>query len=177
MRIELGNDYSLRHFYYGDAMALTKHGNNPNIARNLRDSFPTPYTIAHARAWIQHVKEHEAKTRFIIAYKDQAIGEIGFLPQWDVHRFTAEIGYWMSEEHWGKGVMGKAVAEVSQYAFKTTDIVRLFADVVEYNIGSCKVLEKCGFKREAVFRNNIFKDGEFYDHFIFGLYRENLRSQ
>ena len=172
MYVDLGNGYSLRHFYYGDALSLAKHGNNYNVARNLRDSFPHPYTIEHARAWIQHVKEHESKTRFIIAYEDEAIGEIGFVAQLDVHRFTAEIGYWMSEDHWGKGVMGNAIAWVCQYARDKMGMVRIFADVVEHNAGSCKVLEKNGFVREAIFRKHIFKEGEFFDQYVFALVRD-----
>ncbi len=167
MRVDLGNGYSLRQFYYGDAPLLAKHGNNEKIARNLRDSFPHPYTIAHARAWVQHVKEREAKTRFVIAFNDEAIGEIGFVPQIDVHRFTAEIGYWISEDHWGNGVMGIAIGWVSQYAFDKMGVVRLYADVVSHNTGSCKVLEKNGFVQEAIFRKHIFKDNEFYDQYVF----------
>ncbi|OED46735.1 hypothetical protein ACH42_03510 [Endozoicomonas sp. (ex Bugula neritina AB1)] len=172
MRIDLGNGYSLRQFYYGDAPSLAKHGNNYKIARNLRDSFPHPYTIEHARAWIQHVKEHEAKTRFMIACDDEAIGEIGFVTQVDVHRFTAEIGYWMSEDHWGNGVMGKAIAWVTRYAFDEMGVVRIFADVMENNIGSHKVLEKNGFIQEAVFRKHIFKENEFFDQYVFALVKD-----
>ena len=172
MHADLGNGYSLRQFYYGDAPSLAKHGDNYNVAKNLRDSFPHPYTIEHARAWVQHVKQNEVGTRFIIAYKDEAIGEIGFVNQLDVHRYTAEIGYWMSEDHWGNGVMSKAVSWVSNYAMDKMGIVRLFADVVDYNAGSCKVLEKCGFVREAIFRKHICKDDAFYDQYVFALVRD-----
>ncbi len=171
MQIDLGNGYSLRSFLYGDAPSLARSGNNYNIARNLRDSFPHPYSIEHARAWIQHVKEHESKTRFVIAYENEAIGEIGFVVQLDVHRYTAEIGYWLSENHWGKGIMGKAISWVSEYAFNDLGMVRLFADVVEHNTGSCKVLEKCGFQLEGVFRNHIYKDDEFFNQYVYALIR------
>ncbi|UYM14769.1 GNAT family N-acetyltransferase [Endozoicomonas euniceicola] len=169
MRFDLGDGYSVRGFLYGDAGAISRHGNNVNIARNLRDSFPSPYTIEHARAWIQHVKEHESDTRFVIASGQEAIGEIGFVAQLDVHRHSAEIGYWISEEHWGRGVMSKALAFVSDYAFKKKNIVRLFADVVEYNEGSCKALEKCGYQREGILRKHIYKGERFYDQFLYAL--------
>lgn len=167
MRFDLGDGYSVRGFLYGDASSLSRHGNNSKIARNLRDSFPNPYSIEHARAWIQHVKEHEADTRFVIASGQEAVGEIGFVVQLDVHRFSAEIGYWLSEEHWGKGIMSKAVSCVSDYAFSKKNVVRLFADVVEYNEGSCKVLEKCGYQREGVLRKHIYKAERFYDQFLY----------
>ena len=167
MRIELGGGYCLRGFLYGDAKSIAHHGNNPNIAINMRDSFPNPYTLAHARAWIQHVKEHESKTRFVIAHGQDAVGEIGFVSQLDVHRYSAEIGFWVSEEHWGKGVMSKAVACVSDYAFSSRGVVRLFADVNERNQASGKVLEKCGFALEGVLKKHIYKDGTFYDQFLY----------
>ncbi len=172
MRIELGNDYCLRSFLYGDAPALVKHGDDIEVAKYLRDSFPSPYTIEHARAWIQYVKEHESDTRFVIANKDEAIGEIGFVRQDDVHRFSAEIGYWLSQEHWGNGVMSKAVSQVSQYAFEKFEIIRLFADVVEHNQGSSRVLEKCGYKLEGVFQKHIYKDSDFHDQLVYALVRE-----
>ncbi|WP_263322090.1 GNAT family N-acetyltransferase [Endozoicomonas sp. Mp262] len=172
MRFELGNGYCLRSFLYGDALSIAEHGNNVEVARTLRDSFPNPYTIEHARVWIRHVKEHESDTRFIIACNDEAVGEIGFVIQTDVHRYTAEIGYWLSQEHWGKGVMSKAVETIGHYAFEKFDVVRLFADVVKHNYGSCKVLERCGYNLEGVFRNNIYKDGQFYDHLVYALVRD-----
>ena len=171
MRFELGNDYCLRKFLYGDAVSLASHADNKEIAINLRDSFPNPYTLEHARAWINHVKNYENKTRFVITYCDEAIGEIGFLAQLDVHRFSAEIGYWLSQKHWGQGVMSKAVHLISQYAFEQYDFVRLFADVVEYNEGSIKLLNRCEYVLEGVFKKNIFKYDKFYDHLIYALYR------
>lgn len=172
MRIDLGNGYCLRKFLYGDALSLAKHGNNYKIARNLRDSFPHPYTIEHARAWVQYVKEHESKTRFAIDCDGEAVGEIGFVVQMDVHRYGAEIGFWISEDHWGKGVMGEALAQVCQYAFDKMGLSRIFADVAEHNKGSCRVLEKCGFQLEGVFRKHIYKEDQFYDQFVYGRIRE-----
>ena len=168
MHIDFGEGYTLRQFYYGDAPHLAKHGNNPNIAQRMRNSFPSPYTIEHARAWLQHVKNNEANSRCAMAFNDRAIGEIGFVIQNDVHRFSAELGYWLSEEHWGKGIASKAVAWISQYAHKEAGIVRMFADVADYNKRSCRVLERNGFVREAVFRRNIFKGGQFHDQEVYG---------
>ena len=170
MHFDLGDGYSLRSFLYGDASSLARHGNNQKIARNLRDSFPHPYTVEHARAWIQHVKENENKTRFVITNQhNEAIGEIGFVVQLDVHRFTAEIGYWLSEDHWGRGVMSRAVACVADFAFNEMGLVRLFADVQENNESSGRVLMKCGFQLEGVFRKHIFKDGQHVSQYVYAL--------
>ena len=174
MRFDLGNGYCIRSFLYGDAPSLSRHGNNWEVAKNLRDSFPHPYTIEHARAWIQHVKENEADTRFVVDHQGEAIGEIGFVVQLDVHRYTAEIGYWISQDHWGKGVMTGALNKVIEYAMNEMGLVRIFADVVEYNIGSGKILEKCGFKREGVFRKHICKNDEHFDQHVYGIVRSDL---
>ena len=171
MHIDLGNGYCLRRFLYGDVISLAKHGDNYEIAKNLRDSFPQPYTVEHARAWVQHVKEHEAKTRFAIDYRGEAIGEIGFVVQLDVHRFGAEIGFWLSQEHWGKGVMYGALTYVCQYAFDEMELVRIYADVKAQNLGSCRVLEKCGFKLEGTFKKHIYKEGQFVDQLVYALVR------
>ena len=171
MHIDIGNSYCLRRFLYGDALSLAKHGNNPNIAMNLRDSFPNPYTIEHARAWIKHVKDHESKTRFTIDFGGECIGEIGFVKQQDVHRFTAEIGFWLSQEHWGKGVMSKALASVCQYAFEHHNVVRIYADVQATNDGSRRVLEKSGFELEGVLKKHVFKNEQFIDQMVFALVR------
>ena len=167
MDIQLTDDVSLRSLLYGDASGLAKHGDNPNIAVNQRESFPVPYTIEHARHWIQHAKEHETESRFAIATQKEAIGEIGFLMQGDVHRNSAEISFWISEEYWGQGIVTKAVNSVAEYAFKKRGIKRLFADVIEYNIGSQKVLVKCGFQLEGVLRKNICKNGKYYDQYVY----------
>lgn len=171
MHIDLGNGYCLRRFLYGDAISLAKHGNNIKIAKNLRDTFPHPYTIEHARAWVQHVKEHETKTRFAIDFGGEAIGEIGFVVQLDVHRFGAEIGFWVSEDHWGKGIMTAALSYVCQYAFDEMGLVRIFADVQARNDGSRRVLEKCGFELEGVMKKHVYKDEQFIDQLVFALVR------
>ncbi|WP_067522213.1 GNAT family N-acetyltransferase [Endozoicomonas ascidiicola] len=171
MHIDLGNGYCLRRFLYGDAIALANHGNNPKISQYLRDTFPNPYTIEHARAWVQHVKEHETKTRFAIDYNGEAIGEIGFVVQLDVHRFGAEIGFWVSEDHWGKGIMTKALSYVTNYAFDEMGLVRIYADVQARNPGSRKVLEKCGFELEGVMKKHVYKDDQFIDQLVFALVR------
>ena len=87
----------------------------------------------------------------------------------DVHRHSAELGYWLSEDHWGKGIMSQIIEKMCEYAFKEFNIIRLFAEVVDYNVGSCRVLEKCGFKLEGRMSKHIYKEEEFYDQLIYGL--------
>lgn len=172
MHIDLGNGYSLRTYLYGDAIGIAKHGDNPNIAQYLRDSFPQPYTLDQARNYVRLVKEHENKTRCVIDYGGEAIGDIGFVVHHGVHRYTAEMGFWLSEEHWGKGIMSKALQVMTDKAFKEHDLQRIFADVQDGNLGSRTILEKCGYELEATFKSNIFKDGKFVDQWVLAKYRE-----
>ena len=176
MRIDLGNDYSLRRYLYGDVIALAKHGDNPNVAAYMRGTFPQPYTVEYARAWIRHVKENEVESRFVIDYQGECIGDIGFVVLTDIHCHTAEIGFWMSEDHWGKGVMSAAVNAVCDYIFTTRNVVRINAEVQSVNYGSRRVLEKCGFELEATLKKHIYKHNQFCDQWVFARFCDNNPS-
>src|SRR6476619_3102352 len=93
----------LRAWRAADASSLAKHTNNPNVARQLRDRFPHPYTIADARQFIQAVSGARPTMLFAMVVDGEAAGGIGFYPGADVERFSAEIGYWLAEPHWGRG--------------------------------------------------------------------------
>ena len=172
----IGDGVSIRNFLYGDAGGLAKYGDNPNIAMNQRECFPNPYTVEHARKWIAHVREHQATTRFVIATKKEAIGEIGVSIQPDVHRYSAEIGFWIGESYWGRGLMTKAISWMTEYCFTTLKIKRLFADVIEYNVASQRVLDKCGFTHESTARQHICKQDTFYDQLVYVLINEGMSS-
>jgi len=167
MEKKINDDVVLRNVLYGDAAGLTKNGDNVTIAINQRDCFPSPYTIEYARMWIHHVREQEVVTRFALATKKEAIGEIGYQLQVDVHRNSAEISFWIGEEYWGHGIVTKAINYLCNYAFKEQGVKRLFADVLEYNIASQKALIKCGFRLEAVLEKNIYKHGMYYDQYVY----------
>ena len=167
MEHSIGHNIILREFLYGDAPGLVKNGNNAKIARNQRDSYPNPYTMEYARHWIQYIKQHHADTRFVIATPDEAIGEIGFIIQPDVHCHSGEIAYWVGEEYWGQGIATTALNYVINYAFQEKGLKRLYADIMEYNHASQRVLQKCGFQLDGVMRKHIFKHGKFYDQLVF----------
>jgi len=167
MERSIGNNIILREFLYGDAPGIAKNGDNANIARNQRDSYPNPYTIEHARNWIQFIKEHHADTRFVIATPTEAIGEIGFIIQPDVHSYSGEIAYWIGEKYWGQGIATRALENIVYYAFKNKKLKRLYADIIEYNLASQRVLQKCGFQLDGILRKHICKHGKFYDQLIF----------
>lgn len=169
-----GNGFVLREWRAGDLESMARNANNINVWNNLRDGFPHPYSIADAQAFFEVVKGRPYQMEFIIIVDGQAVGNIGFFPQGnDVERFSAEIGYFIGEEYWGRGIVSSAVRLlVEEYIFKHTDIVRVFTAVYDYNTGSQRVLEKAGFTRIGRFRKAAFKNGRFIDEIAYERVRE-----
>lgn len=109
---------------------------------------------------------------FAITLDDKVIGSIGVFRQQNIHRQTAEMGYYIAEEYWGKGIMTDAVKQICNYVFKNSDILRIYAEPFAYNTGSCRVLEKAGFQYEGTLRNNAVKNGKVIDMKMYSLLRE-----
>jgi ribosomal-protein-alanine N-acetyltransferase len=158
-------DIILRPLQNDDAHRLSMLANNIKIGRNLRDGFPFPYTLKDAKKFIKRFKNHP--TLFAIQYKGEYAGNISLLPQEDVYRNTAEIGYFIGEPYWNKGIMTVAVNLITEFGFKVFNFARIHTGVYSYNPASQRVLTKCGFIPEAVFRKNVFKDGQLHDEVRF----------
>ena len=163
---EVGN-YIIRNWKIEDAPSLAKYANNSKIWINLRDVFPHPYGLKDANAFISRAVEADPATMFAIATGSEAIGGIGLMLGKDVHRFTAEMGYWLAEPYWGKGVMTPTVQFLADWAFQNLKLHRISAEPYATNTASHKVLEKAGFTREGVLRSSVFKDGKILDQFVY----------
>ena len=150
------------------------HANNPNVTRDLADVFPHPYRHDDAVAWIGRHVGVEPQTQFAIDIDGDAVGGIGFLIGSDIHRRSAELGYWISEEFWGRGMMTEAIRAVTRYAFETFDLEHIFAGLFERNVGSRRVLEKAGFVLEGRLRKHVTKNGKTMDDLIFGIVRSDV---
>ncbi|HVO74747.1 MAG TPA: GNAT family protein [Ignavibacteriaceae bacterium] len=172
MLIKLGN-CEIRSYRINDTEGLIKYANNRSVSINLRDGFPFPYTIQDAIDWIDFTIHQEPQTNFAIATQE-LIGGIGITLQGDVHRKSAEIGYWLGEPFWGRGIITKALVAMSNYAFNNFDLIRLYAYVFETNPASMRVLEKAGYKLEGRLRKSIIKDGQILDQLIYALLKEEL---
>lgn len=168
-------NYMLRDLSKDDAPSLVRYANNRKIWINLRDAFPYPYTLDDAEAFLSRVMQSIPGTFFAIATDTEAIGSIALTPGQDVHRFTAELGYWLAEPFWGKGIMTQAVRTLSEYAFKELGIHRIFAEPYTRNPASARVLEKAGFVLEGIIMENAFKDGRFLDQFIYAKLNPDAR--
>ena len=162
----------VRCFRPDDAPSLARHANNRAIWISLRDQFPHPYTLADAERWIGETTGLEPPTHFAIAVDGAAVGAVGLHLKKDIRRRTAEIGYWLGEEFWGRGITTEAVRAVTRDAFARFDLVRLYAGVFEGNRASMRVLEKAGYTREALLRKAVVKDGRTLDLVLYAVVRE-----
>lgn len=163
--------FQLRPWRDTDADSLARYANHEGIARNLRDVFPHPYTLDDARAYIRLCREADPSREHCCAIEvaGEAAGSIGLFRQADVNRQCAELGYWLGEPFWGKGVMTEAVRQICSDGFRRWDIVRIYAEPFARNTGSCRVLEKAGFVREGILRNSVFKNGVVEDACLYAL--------
>jgi RimJ/RimL family protein N-acetyltransferase len=175
MRLE-GRRCVVRAWTMKDADALTRHANNINVARQLRDRFPHPYTIDAARAFLKHAISTEPPTNFAIQVDQDAIGGIGFLRGSDVERYSAEIGYWLSEPYWGQGIATEAVVLVTEYAFRRLNMLRLFALPFADNVASTRVLEKAGYAREGTLHCSSVKYGAPKDQAMYARVNDRWES-
>ncbi len=163
----------IRDWTMDDASSLVRYANNRKIWINLRDAFPYPYTLEDAAAFLSKAQS-VPRTIFAIAAQKEAIGSIALTPGKDVHRFTAELGYWLAEPFWGRGIMAEAIKALTEYGFKDLGIHRIFAEPYAANPASARVLEKAGFIREGIIRENAFKDGRFLDQLIYAKINPNI---
>jgi len=142
---------------------MAQLANNKKIWDNVRDAFGHPYTEKNAEEFIQKQANSETEKVFAIDFNGELCGLVGLILQKDVYRKSAEIGYWVGEPFWRKGVGTKAVQLIVEYAFGELKLIRLYAGAFQYNIGSMKVLEKNGFKKEGVSKKAVFKNGQIWD--------------
>ena len=167
--IEGAHGVSLRSLEPADADPMSILANNPAIARNLRNVFPHPYTREDALFYIEKAREGAWGYCQAIHYQDTVAGVINLIPQQDVYRHTAEIGYWLGEPYWHKGIMTEAIRLVCHHAFRQTGIIRIYAGVFSYNRYSAAALEKNGFVLEGIKKKAVLKYNELFDEHFYAL--------
>lgn len=166
------NEVAIRNFIDADIPLLAKYANNAKVAMHLTDRFPHPYTIEDAKSFMMMVRKQNPQTFFAITYGGEYVGNIALSQGTDIYRRSADVGYFVAEPFWKKGIASRAVQCVIEWGFQNLDIIRITAGVKETNIASQRVLEKCGFLKEGVMRKAVFKHGEFFDEIRYGLVRE-----
>lgn len=166
--------FKLRLFKESDAVALQRHANNTHISDFLFDRFPSPYTMEEAIKWIWAKLDQNPVTHFVIDVDGELSGVIGIDKREDVYRKSYLLGYWLRQDYWGRGITTQAVKLVVSYGIKNLDIVRLQAGVLANNPASMRVLEKAGFTKEGILRNNIIKNGIIMDEHIYGIIKTDI---
>lgn len=162
----------LRPWQNGDEASLVENANNYKIWINLKDVFPHPYTLMNAYEWINFAKSQALIKAIVIDGK--AVGGIGLYPQNDIYSKNAELGYWLGEAYWGKGIVSAAIKEMLEIGFQNPNLHRIFASVMAYNQASMRVLEKAGFCHEATLKQSIFKDGKLVDETIWAILKDDF---
>lgn len=161
-------DFRLRPWRREDAATIAPLADNPKIARWLRDVFPSPYTLRDAESYVEGcIMGEEQELCRAIEIDGRAVGSIGVFPGSDVYRKSGELGYWLAEEYWGRGIMTAAVCEICREAFGRFSLIRIFAEPFAENKGSRRVLEKAGFTLEGVMKNGITKNGRRMDYCMY----------
>ncbi len=158
---------TLRDWRRDDAAGIAKHANNRQVWLGVRDIFPHPYGLADAEEFLARALSENPRTRFCIDIGGEAVGGIGIHRGKDVYRRTAEIGYWLAEEFWGRGIMTEVVTAVTEYSFANFDLLRVAGHVFSNNPASARVLEKAGFVLEGRMRQNVIKDGKVLDSLLY----------
>ena len=154
--------------------SVARYADNPRIAANLRDVFPWPYAEEDAAWFVRDCMARDGQNALFraITADGACVGSISVAVGTDVYRRSGELGYWLAEPFWGRGIMTWAVEEICREAFAAFDIVRIFAEPYAYNTGSRRVLEKAGFTLEGVLRRSVLKNGRMHDSCIYALLRE-----
>lgn len=166
MEIDAG-PCTLRPWHPADAESLVRHANNRKVWLNMRDAFPHPYMPSDALDWIARSRAARPVTSFAIVVSGNAVGGLGFELRTDVERYSAEVGYWLGEEFWGRGIATAALKAATPYALQTYKLNRIHALPFSENAASIRVLEKAGYRREGVLQRSAFKNGRFQDQVIY----------
>jgi len=147
--------------------------NNENVSRYLIYTFPHPYTRADAEWWISAGSKKNGAVTRVIEYQGLFVGSVGITPQGGWRKHLGEIGYWVAEEYWGKGIATEALRQMTEYGFAALDLRKLYAAVLAPNVVSMRVLEKCGYRREGVLKAEVQKRGEYFDTHQYARHRQS----
>jgi [ribosomal protein S5]-alanine N-acetyltransferase len=167
---------NLRPWKISDAQQLALIADNKKIADNVRDGLPQPYTLKDAQDWLNIIlPENNPPKYFAITIDNQVVGSIGLVSKTDIYRKNIEIGFFIAEDFWGKGIATRSIKAAASYAFREFDIVRIYAESFSDNTGSRRALEKAGFLLEAIFKRNIIKNGIIKDSCIYSALKEEYQ--
>ncbi len=167
-------EYKIRKWKMSDTKELAEALANPNVLDNMRDGLLYPYTENEESYFLWNMMSADDDKTFAYAIEidGKAVGNIGVFRQENMHRRTAELGYYLAEEYWGRGIMTESVKWICNYVFEKSDIIRIYAEPFAENGASCRVLEKAGFEYEGTLRSNAVKNGVAVDMKMYALIKQ-----
>jgi|SRR5690348_8023380 RimJ/RimL family protein N-acetyltransferase len=160
----------LRPLTEADAEVLARHGNDRRVWLNMRDIFPHPFLLQDGLDFIRRQAQAAVPMSFGIDVEGEAVGVIGMRQLDDVHRQTAELGYWLGVQFWGRGTATQAVRAVTKHGFDC-GFERVQATVFDWNPASARVLEKAGYTLEGRLRRHVTKAGRVGDLLMYARVR------
>lgn len=161
---------TLRPLKISDAGSIAELANNPKIAMRLRNVFPSPYSPSDAEKFITLlIRPDYGEVVRGIDFDGVVVGAIGIKlgEKGEVCQRTAEVGYWLGEPYWGRGIVTDVVRAFTDHVFERTELLRISANVFDGNFASCRVLEKAGFQKEGVMRAYVEKNEEILDAHLY----------
>jgi len=162
---------SIRAFHPDDEHRLIELANNDRVTRYLRDHFPKPYTQQDARYWIEEGSSNALGQHFAISLRGDCIGSVGVYWGQGEYRLSGEVGYWLGEPYWGLGHATAALTLLTDWLLDSTELERFYAQVIDVNLASMRVLEKCGYEHEGIHRRAVCKRGSIHDEHTFSRVR------
>lgn len=177
MRLDLGVCV-IRPWRAHDAPSLVRHANSRRVWQNLRDDFPHPYTETHAARFLARAVTADPPTNFAIVVGFEPVGGIGYHLNRDWQRSGAELGYWLNESFWGRGIATAAARAMTAFVFTAhTKLRRIYAVPFAWNAASARVLEKVGFAFERSLRQSAIKRGRPVNQLLYAIVRETGRTR
>lgn len=162
---------ALRKYSKKDADRLVDLANHKSVSQYLTDTFPYPYTQEDAEWWISTGSMNDGAITRVIEYEGVMVGSIGLTPQIGWRNHVVEIGYWIGEAYWGNGIASNALQEMTDTAFSELGYQKIIAPVLAPNKASMRVLEKQDYELEGVLKNDVHKEGKYFDIHHFARYR------
>lgn len=172
-----GEGFRLRPWRADDLDALVRHANDEQVSRGLADRFPYPYAREDGEAFLAGRVVDLQGPAFAIEIGGEACGGIGARAGADERRHAAEFGYWLGRAHWGRGIMTRVVGMYAPWLMRELRLHRLQATVLDFNLGSARVLQRNGFVEEGVQRAAVFKRGQLHDLRVFAKVRVSLADE
>ena len=165
----------LRDLENKDKELLVEYLNNPNVVKYLSSNIPQPYSLEDATWWVDTGSKQSAIVK-AIGQDDEIVGVIGAYIQKDEYAHSAEIGYWVAERFWNKGIATEAVIQFTQFMFSQTNVSRLFNPVSKPNTASIRVMKKAGYQLEGELKSSVFQCGQYLNELYFAICNNKIKT-